>query len=165
MGDSPPACTTLGLDLTRTKLAVFTISAAMAGLAGALAAGLRTTAGPTDFQMLQGLPVLLLAVVGGITTVSGALIGGLALALMPVLQDRVPELAGLVFLLTGAAAMSLGTNPNGIAFWVSEKLAPILPWRTDRPLSAPAPASQPPSERKATADAPEEVSSVAPVAG
>jgi branched-chain amino acid transport system permease protein len=129
MGDSPAACATLGLDLTRTKLAVFSISAAMAGLAGALAAGLRTTAGPIDFQMLQGLPILLLAVVGGVTTVSGALVGGLALALLPVLQDRIPELAGLVFLLTGAAAMSLGKNPNGIAFMVSERLAPLLPGR------------------------------------
>jgi len=133
MGDSPAACATLGLDLTRTKLAVFSISAAMAGLAGALMGGLRTTAGPVDFQVLQGLPILLLAVVGGITTVSGALLGGLAYALLPVLQDRVPELAGLVFLLTGAAAMGLGNNPNGAAFWISERLAPFLPWRHEQP--------------------------------
>ncbi len=133
MGDSPAACATLGLDLTRTKLAVFTISAAMAGVGGALFAGVRTVTGPTDFLVLQGLPVLLLAVVGGITTMSGALIGGLALALLPVIQERIPELAGLVFLLTGAAAVSLGRNPNGIAFFVAEAFDRIAFWRRDLP--------------------------------
>ncbi|HLF99129.1 MAG TPA: ABC transporter permease [Acidimicrobiia bacterium] len=133
MGDSPAACATLGLDLTRTKLAVFAISAAMAGLGGALLGGARSVAGPVDFVVLQNLPVLLLAVVGGITTVSGALIGGLALALLPLLQERIPDLAGIVFLLTGAAAVSLGRNPNGIAFFLSETFGRFLPWRHDAP--------------------------------
>lgn len=130
MGDSPAACATLGLSLTRTKLAVFAISAAMAGLGGALYAGLRTTAGPTDFQLLQGLPVLLLAVVGGITTVTGSLIGGLGLALLPVLQEKIPSLAGLLYLITGIAAVSLGRNPNGIAFWLSEAFGRFNPFRS-----------------------------------
>src|SRR2546421_5058653 len=39
MSDSQAACATLGLDLTRTKLAVFALSAALAGLAGVLFCG------------------------------------------------------------------------------------------------------------------------------
>lgn len=155
MGDSPAACATLGLDLTRTKLAVFAISAAMAGLGGALLGGARSVAGPVDFIVLQNLPVLLLAVVGGITTVSGALIGGLALALLPLLQERIPDLAGIVFLLTGAAAVSLGRNPNGIAFFLSEAFGRFLPWRREGPGNG---------DRRsgsAGADATEEVSAVA----
>lgn len=144
MGDSEAACATLGLDLTRVKLTVFTVSAAMAGVAGALFGGLRTTAGASDFLMLQGLPVLLLAVVGGITTVSGALIGGMTLAVLPVLQERVPELAGLVFLLTGAAAISLGRNPNGIAFWLAEIFDRLAFWRGPTP---------PPADRSVTGGA------------
>ena len=80
MKDSPAACATLGLDLTRTKLEVFALSAAIAGLGGALLAGWRGKVGPEQFSLLQGalpgLPVVLLAVVGGITAVAGALFGG-----------------------------------------------------------------------------------------
>jgi branched-chain amino acid transport system permease protein len=115
MRDSPAASVTLGMNLASTKLAVFTLSAAMAGLGGALYGGLRSTAGTIDFQMFQSLPILLMAVIGGITTVSGALTGGMFLALLPVLQERVPALGGLVFIATGLGAVSLGRNPDGLA--------------------------------------------------
>ncbi|HEX9713788.1 MAG TPA: ABC transporter permease [Actinomycetota bacterium] len=119
MRDSPVACATLGLSLTRTKLTVFAISAALAGLGGAMFGGLRNSAGATDFLMLQSLPVLLLVVVGGITTAGGALIGGIALAMIPVIQDFVGTIDGLNYLLAGLAALSIGRSPNGIAAMLS----------------------------------------------
>ena len=71
MKDSPAACTTLGLDLTRTKVQVFALAAAIAGIGGFLMAGWKGTVGKDDFSLLTGalsaLPLLLLAVVGGIT--------------------------------------------------------------------------------------------------
>src|SRR5688572_28823104 len=45
MRDSPIACATLGLSLTRAKLGVFMIAAGMAGIGGALFGGLKTDAG------------------------------------------------------------------------------------------------------------------------
>jgi len=129
MKDSPAACATLGMSLTKTKLAVFTLSAAMAGIGGAMFGGLQGSAGPTDFLMFQSLPVLLMAVIGGITTVSGGLIGGLLLAMLPVLQGEGPAVGGLVFLATGAAAVSLGRNPNGIAFLIAQLLSPFAFWK------------------------------------
>ena len=121
MRDSPAACTTLGVNLTTTKLGVFALSAAMAGLAGAFYGGLRGSAQTNDFLMFQSLPVLLMAVIGGITTVSGALVGGLLLGLLQT-QEATGALAGLVFLFTGAAAVSLGRNPHGVAFFISSRL-------------------------------------------
>jgi hypothetical protein len=63
----------------------------------------------------------LMAVIGGITTVSGALIGGLLLGLLQT-QEATGALAGLVFLFTGAAAVSLGRNPHGVGFFISQRL-------------------------------------------
>src|SRR3546814_7087728 len=80
MRDSPAACATLGLDIRRTKLAVFALSSAIAGLAGALYGGLGFTAGQLDFEPLYNVLLFLFAVVGGITTVTGALFGGLLFA-------------------------------------------------------------------------------------
>jgi branched-chain amino acid transport system permease protein len=113
--DSAAACGTLGLNITTTRVALFAVSAGLAGIAGALYGGVLIQAGPPEFAMFQNLPLLLLAVIGGITSVTGAVIGGMALAFMPAVQDAFPALAGLMYLAIGGAAIALGRNPNGIA--------------------------------------------------
>jgi len=115
MRDSPAACGTLGLDMRWFRVALFGLSAGMAGLAGGLFAGLRGTIGAADFQLFNSLPLLLLAVVCGVTSVTGATIGGVGLMLLPVLQSSRPELAGLVFAVLGFGAVALGRDPNGLA--------------------------------------------------
>jgi branched-chain amino acid transport system permease protein len=115
MRDSQAACATLGLDVRRTKLAVFALSSAIAGLAGALYGGLGFTAGQLDFEPLYNVLLFLFAFVGGITTVTGALLGGLLFAALPLVQSKRPELAGLVFAVIAATAVALGKQPNGLA--------------------------------------------------
>lgn len=115
MRDSPAACGTLGLDMRWFRVALFGLSAGMAGLAGGLFAGLRGTIGAADFQLFNSLPLLLLAVVCGVTSVTGATLGGIGLMLLPVLQSSRPELAGLVFAVLGFGAVALGRDPNGLA--------------------------------------------------
>jgi branched-chain amino acid transport system permease protein len=119
MRDSPAACTTVGLDLTRTKVQVFALAAAIAGIGGFLLAGWKGTVGKDDFSLLTGalsaLPVLLLVVVGGITVVSGAMIGALLLVAMPQIAADYPSLNNVMILLPGLAGITLGRNPDGIA--------------------------------------------------
>ena len=119
MKDSPAACTTVGLDLTRTKVQVFALAAAIAGIGGFLLAGWKGTVGKDDFSLLTGtlsaLPVLLLAVVGGITVVSGAMIGALLLVAMPQVAADYPSLRNLMILLPGLVGITLARNPDGIA--------------------------------------------------
>src|SRR3546814_14133243 len=79
MRDTPAACTTLSLDLTRLKLAVFSLSAAMAGVGGALYAGTLGSVSPERFSLFESLPLLLLTVVGGISTAAGAVFTGIVL--------------------------------------------------------------------------------------
>lgn len=115
MRDSPAACGTLGLDMRWFRVALFGISAGMAGLAGALFAGLRGTIAATDFQVFASLPLLLLVVVCGVTSVTGAAAGGVFLMMLPVLQSNYPGLAGLAFAVIGFGAVALGRDPNGLA--------------------------------------------------
>jgi branched-chain amino acid transport system permease protein len=129
MRDSQAACATLGLDVRRTKLFVFATSAFVAGLAGALFGGLNSTAGSIQFDPINNIVLFLFAVVGGITTVTGALIGGALFALLPVVQSKQPDLAGLVFAGVAVGAISLGRQPNGLAGMLFEK----LPVRGRRP--------------------------------
>jgi branched-chain amino acid transport system permease protein len=117
MRESPAACATLGLSLTMTKLTVFALSSAMAGLAGAFYGGLRGQVGLNDFEMLQSLVLLLLVSVAGINTVTGALMGGVTFGLFPKIQRALPDVKALSFLGAGLGAIALGRNPNG---WTSD---------------------------------------------
>ena len=90
MRDSPAACGTLGLDLRWFRVGLFAVSAGMAGLAGALYAGLRQTVGASDFLFFQSLLLLLFAVVFGVTSVTGAVLGGVGFMMLPVLQSDHP---------------------------------------------------------------------------
>jgi branched-chain amino acid transport system permease protein len=121
MKDSPAACATLGINLTFTKLAVFSISAALAGVAGAFYGGLRGQVGPSDFEFLNSLALLLLVSIAGINTVGGALAGGLTFGVFPKLQQEFPRLRNLAYTFAGLGALGIARNSNG---WTNE-LAPI----------------------------------------
>jgi len=113
MKDSPAACATLGLDLTRLKLGVFALSAAMAGVGGALYAGTLGSVGYERFSFFESLPLMLLAVVGGIGTASGALFTGVILGGIPIAAGVWPLLDDLNRVLPGTMGVALGRNPNG----------------------------------------------------
>lgn len=142
MRDSPAACGTLGLNMRWFRVGLFGLSAGMAGLAGALFAGLRQTISATDFQLLSSLPLLLLAVVCGVTSVTGAALGGVFYMMLPVLQSNYPNLAGLAFVVIGFGAVALGRDPNGLAnllFGLGRKLEQRLwPAVADRVPGLPA---------------------------
>ncbi|RNM16244.1 ABC transporter permease [Nocardioides pocheonensis] len=133
MRDSQAACGTLGLDLRWLRVGLFAASAGIAGLAGALFAGLRGTIVANDFQFFASLLVLLVAVIWGVTSVTGAAIGGVFLMYLPVAQSDHANIAGLLFALLGFGAVALGRDPNGLAnkifgfnSWVVDRLYPAL---------------------------------------
>jgi branched-chain amino acid transport system permease protein len=113
--DSEAACATLGYNTRAVRIGVFAMSAGLAGVAGAFYTGMRVSISTADFLFFQSLPLLLFAVVGGVTSVTGVLLGGLSYGLMPVLLDRVPALAGVIYVLLLLAVLGLGGNPNGVA--------------------------------------------------
>lgn len=113
--DSPAACATLGLDIRRTKLIVFCVSSSIAGLAGGLFGGVNASVGTIDFEPVNNVVLFLFAFVGGVTTITGALVGGILFALLPLLQSKDEQFAGLVFAVVAIAAVLLGKQPNGLA--------------------------------------------------
>jgi branched-chain amino acid transport system permease protein len=83
-------------------------------------AGLKETASGADYTMFSSLPVALLAVLGGITAVSGALVGGLVLAGFPVLADEVSWLEALGILGPGLIGITLARRPDGLVLQLSD---------------------------------------------
>jgi branched-chain amino acid transport system permease protein len=120
MNDSPAACATAGLNLTATKLIVFTLSAGLAGLAGALYGGLEGTVGASQFDFLLSLAFFLALTIAGVASLSGPVVAGVFLAVVPVIASYVPGVPDLLYLAAGAGAISIGRSPNGMARVVSD---------------------------------------------
>ena len=110
--DSPAAVVTLGLNLTRTKVAVFAIAAAMAGLGGALYAGSAQVVSASQFSFFVGLPLLLVLVVAGVGTLGGALFAGIFVG-SPIFGNLFHSFTELPTVLAGLAGIGMGRDPNG----------------------------------------------------
>ena len=81
----------LGIDVFWIRLSVFVLAAALAGVAGWLYAHMTRFVSPAAFDLSAGIEYLLMAVLGGAGTVSGALVGAAAVALAKNwLQDLLP---------------------------------------------------------------------------
>lgn len=116
MRDSEAACATFGLDLLGTRLAVFMLSASMAGFGGALWATQLSSITPDNFNFVAGLPVFMLVVVGGAGFASSGLFTGALLnGLFPFMSAVAPSLVKYQSISTGAAGLSLGREPSGAA--------------------------------------------------
>jgi branched-chain amino acid transport system permease protein len=140
MSDSPAAFAMVGLSAVRTKMIVFSLSAAMAGLGGVFYAGQQGGIGATDVQYIGSLTLLLFVAIWGIRTISGALLGGLTAAALPVLQTHLPtSLADLVGLAAGIGIVLLARSPDGILgmSWLTNRVRlPLGDEKTDLGLLA-----------------------------
>ena len=143
MKDSPAACATLGLNIKRLKLGVFMLSSAVAGLGGLMwAAQRRTLPNNADFDGFASLTLFMIAVVGGIGYVSGALIAGVFLSLLSVVMPNIlnklgadyPSLHWLFVAVLGnfthyvgpaLIGIGLGKNPSGIAQQIMDGFRPL----------------------------------------
>ena len=83
-----------GINTARSKVLAFTISAGIAGLAGALLA--MTTGGPSPdaFPLAISFSLLTGAVLAGITTLGGVIIGAVVLVAIPEIADVVAHRLG-----------------------------------------------------------------------
>ncbi len=122
IGDSELAAELLGIDAARWKLGVFAISAGYASLAGALYAHYVTFLSPEPFGFVFSLELLVMAVVGGLASVWGGLVGSFVLvALTELLRRSMPswlpgssgELEPVAFGLILVAILLL--RPGGLA--------------------------------------------------
>jgi len=81
--DSEISAQSMGIHLARYKTLSFAVSAALAGLGGALYAHKLSFISPDQFSILQSIDLLLLVVIGGLGSVHGAFLGAIFLISMP----------------------------------------------------------------------------------
>jgi branched-chain amino acid transport system permease protein len=73
----------MGINVGAYKMLAFVLGAAIAGLAGALNAHLTFFIGPNEFGFDRGVEILTMAILGGINSLAGPVIGGVILTVLP----------------------------------------------------------------------------------
>ena len=123
LNDSPAAFATLGMSPTVSKMIVFAASASLAGIGGMLYAGQPLALSALNVQLFVGLELVLFVTIFGIRTVSGAVLGGLAMVLLPYASSQLPWWGiGLAGILAGVGIALMANVPDGILG---------IPWLTE----------------------------------
>jgi branched-chain amino acid transport system permease protein len=87
--DDEVAAQLSGLDVARTQITAFVVSAACAGLAGGTLAVVTQLAAPGAFTLALSLSLLTGIVLGGLGSLPGALWGAIALVMLPAWSDDI----------------------------------------------------------------------------
>ncbi len=81
--DDEIAASLAGIPVARTQILAFMVSAACAGLGGALLALVIQTVGPNGFTLALSIQLLVAMVIGGMGSLSGAAIGAVLIVFLP----------------------------------------------------------------------------------
>ena len=121
--DSEISAQSMGIHLARYKTLSFALSAALAGVGGALYAHKLQFISPDQFNIVQSIDLLLMVVIGGLGSVHGAFLGAIFLITMPQVislgKDYLPaaigQAPGLQAVVYGAVLISFVLfEPMGI---------------------------------------------------
>ncbi len=111
-----------GIDVARSKVLAFTVSAGFAGLAGALLSATVSLVTPGGFALSLSFLILTGAVIGGLRSILGAAIGASVLVLLPMITDALAANASdavatnLPAVLTGVLLIAtIVISPGGLA--------------------------------------------------
>ena len=96
--DSEISAQSMGIHLAHYKTLSFALSAALAGVAGALYGHKMQFISPDQFNILQSIDLLLMIVIGGAGSVHGAFLGAIFLITLPelitIVKDYLPDAVG-----------------------------------------------------------------------
>lgn len=116
--DNEIPAATLGIDLSTVKTLTFGISAAFAGIAGCLYAVTTAFVSSDAFPVQMVINFLIGAVVGGLYSIYGAIVGGLVLEFLPEFSQALsPSFTALVY--GGVLIVFLRVMPGGAAAVIS----------------------------------------------
>lgn len=136
--DAPLAAETTGIPVLRGRMAAWVISAFITGVAGALYAHQLTAFSPTTFSVSLAIPIIVMAVLGGLNSVFGCLVGATLLTAWlefmrnaeagSVFGFNTPELRGASQLTVGIGLLVLlWLRPRGL---LDGKEIQLRSWRS-----------------------------------
>jgi ABC-type branched-subunit amino acid transport system permease subunit len=144
------AASAVGIDVARTKLLAFGLSAFIAGLGGCLFAYSQQTISPPSFATFSSLGLLAVTYVAGVGRISGAVVAGVMLSstgLLVTAMDKAFSVGKYQLVVAGVLlTITAIKQPDGIAASPPPPLVKLAHWlsalRGHRPAPAPRPAGR-----------------------
>ncbi|GJE14054.1 MULTISPECIES: branched-chain amino acid ABC transporter ATP-binding protein/permease [Methylobacterium] len=134
--DNELAAGVSGIDIYRTKVAAFAVGSLLAGLGGGLFAGSFTYISPDQFSFAESIVFLTMALLGGVGSPVGAVIGTALLILIPEWLRFLKEIPGLYLAIYGLAVILIVVfMPDGIWGFLGDQVRRL---RRTRPAPPPA---------------------------
>jgi branched-chain amino acid transport system permease protein len=118
----------MGIDTTRQKVTAFVLGAFFAGVAGALLAHELGTITPQEFNFIRSFEVVTMVVLGGLGSVSGAIVAAVLLTVLPEVLRPLQQLTGLDFRMVIYSLMLIGLmllRPTGL--FGTREITDLLP--------------------------------------
>jgi branched-chain amino acid transport system permease protein len=106
------AAEALGVPTTKYKVTAFVVSAFFAGVAGALYAHYDSYLNPSSFTFLRSIEVIAMIVLGGLGSISGAILAAIVLTVLPEALRSVREYRMVIYAVLLIVLMI--TRPSGI---------------------------------------------------
>jgi branched-chain amino acid transport system permease protein len=86
------AAEAMGVNTTRFKVTSFVIGSAFAGVAGVLFAHYNKFLSTNDFQFIKSFEIIIMIVIGGMGSMTGAILGAIIVTLLPELLRQLPDI-------------------------------------------------------------------------
>jgi branched-chain amino acid transport system permease protein len=86
------AAEAMGVNTTRYKVTSFVIGSAFAGIAGVLFAHYNKFLSTNDFQFIKSFEIIIMIVIGGMGSMTGAILGAIIVTLLPELLRQLPDI-------------------------------------------------------------------------
>jgi branched-chain amino acid transport system permease protein len=151
--DNDVAAELMGVHVARTKTLAFVISAALGGLSGAMFFIANQAVNPNTFPFTLSVTILTVMVLGGIGTLSGAVIAGIIYAFSGSLISTInswihlnhssnlyTQMNGIIF--GGVLILTMILAPQGMAGATKMLWHKIRQWRRAKPAAIPAPSAE-----------------------
>ncbi|WP_344844096.1 ABC transporter permease subunit, partial [Nonomuraea dietziae] len=140
---APAAAATVGVSGPRTKIMLFALASAIAGLGGVLYATSKGSITATDLPAFAGFVWLAVVVLQGVRRIGGAVLGGLIAAVFPELLAGWGVSAHVGAILFGTGGMILAKHPDGVLAQLAEARHRRRARRQATASSSPAPSPAP----------------------
>ena len=125
--DNELAAAVAGINVYRTKVAAFAISALMGGIGGGLFAGGFSYVSPDQFSFAESVVFMTMVLVGGVASPVGALIGTALLIVLPESLRFLKSIPGLYLAIYGLVIILIVRYmPDGLWGFVQERLRRLL---------------------------------------
>jgi branched-chain amino acid transport system permease protein len=110
------AAEAMGVNTTRYKVMSFVISSSFAGIAGALFGHFRQFLHTNDFQFIRSIEIIIMIVLGGMGSITGAVLGAIVITILPELLRKLPgDLYGYRLVIYSALLIVIMlTRPQGV---------------------------------------------------